>query len=133
LLLQRLPGEFGGVYGDSGTLVLLVTRGHQSEVEVVKEEFEASNPRGERSTYRIDEVTRPLARLEDLRTHLLGKMSQLEARGVVVTMVGPDERANALGVGLRDDTPAARDAVASVLGACANELRFSQQDILPAT
>jgi hypothetical protein len=132
LLLQRLPDEFGGVYWDSGTLVLLVTSGHQSEVEVVMEEFEASNPRGGRPTYRIDEVTRPLTRLESLRTLLLGKMSALEARGVVVTMVGPDERANALGVGLRDDTPAARAAVAGVLGACTNQLHFSQQDILKA-
>jgi hypothetical protein len=133
LLLQRLPGVFGGLYGDGGTLVLLVTSGHQSEVEAVKEQFETSNPRGGRPTHRIDEVTRPLARLEDLRTLLLGKMSALETRGVVVTMVGPDDRANALGVGLRDDTAAARDAVASVLGACTNELRFSQQDAIPAT
>jgi hypothetical protein len=133
LLLQRLPGEFGGLYGDGGTLVLLVTRGHESEVEVVKKEFDASNPRGGRPTYRIDEVNTPLVRLEDLRTRLLGKMSELEARGVVVTMVGPDDRANALGVGLREDNPAARDAVASVLGACANQLRFSQQDIVKPT
>ena len=66
LLLQRLPGEFGGLYGDSTTLVLLVTRGHESEVEVVKTEFDASHLRGGRPTYRIDEVTTPLVRLEEL-------------------------------------------------------------------
>jgi hypothetical protein len=132
-LLQRLPGEFGGLYMDSGTLVLLVTSGHQSEVEAVKEEFDAARRLGGRPTHRIDEVARTLARLEDLRTVLLGKMSELKTRGVVVTSVGPDERANALGVGLLDNTAAAREAVVSVLRACAGELQFSQEDITTPT
>lgn len=132
-LADEEADAFGGLYEDDGILVVQVLPGREAPVREAKEEFDRRNRFDRPPPYRIAFVSNSLARLETLHARLIAAHDSLVAQGVSIVASGVDDRANALTVGLSEDSRAQRATVLEVLDAEADEVAFEVGSVVPPT